>query len=92
MACSIELADEIDIVRGDMLARPNNRPYVGRDIDAMVCWFSEDSTLTAHSRFALMAGTRSTRTEITGLAIVSTSTPCTGTRRRRRCASTRSHA
>ncbi len=68
MACSIELADEIDIVRGDMLARPNNRPYVGRDIDAMVCWFSEDSTLTAHSRFALMAGTRSTRTEITGLA------------------------
>ncbi|MGW5524361.1 adenylyl-sulfate kinase [Gordonia sp. NPDC003950] len=67
MACSIELADEIDIVRGDMLARPNNRPYVGRDIDAMVCWFADDTTLGEHSRFEMQIGTRATRVEITGL-------------------------
>ena len=67
MAVSVELADEIDIVRGDMLARPNNRPYVGRDIDAMVCWFAEDATLSQHSRFVFMTGTRTTKAEVTGL-------------------------
>ncbi|MGC5248164.1 adenylyl-sulfate kinase [Gordonia sp. DT219] len=67
MACSVELADDIDIVRGDMLARPNNRPYVARDIDAMVCWFSADTTLAERSRYLLMAGTRASRAEVTGV-------------------------
>ena len=67
MAVSIELADEIDIVRGDMFARPNNRPYVGRDIDSMVCWFSEDTDLTVGNRYRLMGGTRETRATITGV-------------------------
>ncbi|GAB89726.1 adenylyl-sulfate kinase [Gordonia rhizosphera] len=67
MAVSMELADEIDIVRGDMLARPNNRPYVGRDIDAMVCWFSEDTELTAGNRYQMLCGTRLTRAQVSGL-------------------------
>ncbi|MCR8896690.1 adenylyl-sulfate kinase [Gordonia sp. GONU] len=67
MAVSVELADEIDIVRGDMLARPNNRPYVGREIDAMVCWFDDDTELRGHSRYQLLCGTRLTRAQITGL-------------------------
>ncbi|MCG7631806.1 adenylyl-sulfate kinase [Gordonia McavH-238-E] len=67
MAVSIELADEIDIVRGDMLARPNNRPHVARDIDAMVCWFSDDTDLETGSRYQIVCGTRSTRAHITGL-------------------------
>jgi bifunctional enzyme CysN/CysC len=41
MSVSVRLADEIDISRGDMLARPNNLPTVTQDVDAMVCWFSE---------------------------------------------------
>ncbi|GAC68436.1 adenylyl-sulfate kinase [Gordonia soli] len=67
MAVSVELADEIDIVRGDMLARPNNRPYVGRDIDAMVCWFADDTELQVGGSYAIMSGTRSTRAQVTGL-------------------------
>ncbi|MFZ2241232.1 MAG: adenylyl-sulfate kinase [Gordonia amarae] len=67
MAVSFELADEIDIARGDMLARPNNRPWVGRDIDAMVCWFAEDAELTAGTRYRVLCGTRESRAEITGL-------------------------
>ncbi|MGW0039207.1 adenylyl-sulfate kinase [Gordonia sp. NPDC003376] len=67
MAVSVELADEIDIVRGDMLARPNNRPYVARDIDAMVCWFADDVPLTEQSRYVLLTGTRTTKAEITGV-------------------------
>jgi bifunctional enzyme CysN/CysC len=41
MSVSIRLADELDISRGDMLARPNNAPTVTQDVEAMVCWFNE---------------------------------------------------
>ena len=36
------LHDEIDISRGDMIVKPNNQPKVEQDIEAMVCWFSQD--------------------------------------------------
>jgi len=38
---SIQLEDDIDISRGDMICRPNNQPKSGQDIDAMVVWMSE---------------------------------------------------
>lgn len=41
LSVSVTLDREIDIGRGDMLAKPNNPPTVGQDIDAMICWFSE---------------------------------------------------
>ena len=58
---------EADIVRGDMLARPNNRPYVGRDLDAMVCWFADDAELRPGNRYQLLCGTRLTRAQVNGL-------------------------
>ncbi|MGV9713890.1 adenylyl-sulfate kinase [Gordonia sp. NPDC003424] len=67
MAVSIELSDEIDIVRGDMFARPNNRPFVARDIDAMVCWFSDDTELRVGNRYQIMCGTRASRVQVSGL-------------------------
>ncbi len=67
MAVSMELADEIDIVRGDMIVRPNNRPHVDRDIDAMVCWFSEAGTLAPGSTYLITCGTRQTRVAVAGL-------------------------
>jgi len=35
------LEDALDICRGDLLARSDNLPEVGRDIDAMLCWMDE---------------------------------------------------
>ncbi len=67
MAVSMELADEIDIVRGDMIVRPNNRPHVDRDLDAMVCWFSESGRLQAGSSYLINCGTRQTRVTVAGL-------------------------
>lgn len=43
MSVAIELEDDIDISRGDMIVKPNNQPEVGQDIDAMMCWFSPQS-------------------------------------------------
>ena len=45
MSVTIRLDDDIDVSRGDMICRPHNRPHVGQDIDAMICWMCEASTL-----------------------------------------------
>lgn len=37
----MNLADDIDISRGDMLAKPNNQPQVRQDLEAMICWFAD---------------------------------------------------
>ena len=66
-AVSFELDDEIDIVRGDMIVRPGNRPHVGRDLDAMVCWFSESSSLATGRTYTMLCGTRESRVRVSGL-------------------------
>jgi sulfate adenylyltransferase subunit 1 len=37
----INLEDDIDISRGDMIVKPNNQPQVGQDIEMMICWLNE---------------------------------------------------
>ena len=55
---TIQLADDVDVGRGDMICRPHNRPLVGSDIDAMVCWFSDTSSLGVGSRYIVRHTTR----------------------------------
>ena len=40
MSVTITLEDDIDISRGDLIAKPNNKPEAKQDIDMMVCWMS----------------------------------------------------
>jgi bifunctional enzyme CysN/CysC len=60
-AVTVELDDDIDISRGDLICRPHNRPHVGQDIDAMVCWLTNESQLTPGGRYTIQHTTRSTR-------------------------------
>lgn len=41
LSVTIQLEDDIDISRGDMLVREGNVPKQSQDIAAMVCWMSE---------------------------------------------------
>jgi bifunctional enzyme CysN/CysC len=41
LSVTVRLEDDIDVSRGDMICRPQNRPTEAREIDAMVCWMSE---------------------------------------------------
>ena len=50
MSVTIRLADDLDVSRGDMICRPNNRPEVGQDVDAMLCWFSDRVAAAARAR------------------------------------------
>jgi len=58
-AVTLRLADNVDVARGDMICRPHNRPFVGQDIDAMVCWFTDQSSLTPGARYRVQHTTRS---------------------------------
>jgi len=41
LSVTLLLEDDVDVSRGDMICRPQNRPIEARDVDAMVCWMSE---------------------------------------------------
>jgi sulfate adenylyltransferase subunit 1 len=41
MSVVMTLEDEIDISRGDMIAKPKNQPEVSQDVDLMVCWLHQ---------------------------------------------------
>ncbi|MEJ6685945.1 MAG: GTP-binding protein [Crocinitomicaceae bacterium] len=42
---SIELEDDIDISRGDMIVKTTNQPQNSQEIDAMICWMGENPML-----------------------------------------------
>ncbi len=63
-AVTVELTDDIDVGRGDLICRPHNRPHVGQDIDAMLCWLTPDAQLSAGGRYSLHHTTRSSRTVV----------------------------
>jgi bifunctional enzyme CysN/CysC len=58
MSVTLRLDDEIDVSRGDMIARRRNQPHVGQDIEAMVCWMSESSWLRQGAKLAIKHTTR----------------------------------
>ncbi len=41
MSVSIQLEDDLDVSRGDMIVRENNLPIISQDIDLMVCWMNK---------------------------------------------------
>jgi bifunctional enzyme CysN/CysC len=62
----VRLEDDIDISRGDMLCRPNNRPNVGQDVSAMICWMAE-RPLREGATFAIKHTTRWARARVRSL-------------------------
>jgi bifunctional enzyme CysN/CysC len=67
MAVSISLADDIDVSRGDMIARTNNQPRIVQDFDATVCWMADGTALEPGREYVIKHTTRTTRARITGL-------------------------
>jgi bifunctional enzyme CysN/CysC len=69
LSVSIELADDIDIGRGDVFvsaAEDATLPVLAREIDATVCWFI-DTPLRAGDRLAFKQGTRTVRATVQAL-------------------------
>ncbi len=67
MAVSVSLADEIDISRGDLIARTNNHPRIAKEFDATVCWMADSTALEPGRDYIIKHTTRTTRARITAL-------------------------
>jgi bifunctional enzyme CysN/CysC len=63
MSVTVRLKDDIDISRGDMICRPQNKPTATQDIDAMICWLTDDP-LHVRGMYALKHTTRSVRAQV----------------------------
>jgi bifunctional enzyme CysN/CysC len=60
MAVTIRLADDLDVSRGDLICRPANAPQATQDLDALVCWMT-DEPLRPRQRIAVKHTTRTVR-------------------------------
>jgi bifunctional enzyme CysN/CysC len=67
MSVTIRLTDDVDVSRGDMICRTRNRPHVGQDVEAMVCWMTADSDLRTGAKLAIKHTTRWGRTVVKDL-------------------------
>jgi bifunctional enzyme CysN/CysC len=67
MAVTVRLADDLDVSRGDMVCRPANAPHPTQDLDALVCWMT-DEPLRPRQRLAVKHTTRTVRGMVKELA------------------------
>ena len=66
MSVVMRLVDDLDVSRGDMICRPHNAPDVSQDVDAMVCWMT-DQPLRPGQKLAIKHTTRTARTVVKSL-------------------------
>jgi sulfate adenylyltransferase large subunit len=60
------LEDDLDVSRGDLIARPSDAPTVARELEAVVCWMT-DAPLKAGGRYAIKHTTRAARAIVDGI-------------------------
>ncbi len=60
MSVALRLADEIDVSRGDMIVEAEDQPTASNELDAMICWMSEQP-LAERGRYTIKHTTRTAR-------------------------------
>ncbi|WP_369052516.1 GTP-binding protein [Kineococcus terrestris] len=66
LSVSVQLADDLDVGRGDVLTAPEDPPVVTRELRAQLCWMGEEP-LHPGQRLLLKHTTRTVRAEVTAL-------------------------
>ncbi|MHB8240977.1 MAG: sulfate adenylyltransferase subunit 1 [Solirubrobacteraceae bacterium] len=66
MSFTLRLEDELDVSRGELICHPEEAPSVGRELEADVCWMT-DEPLRAGARYALKQTSRNAMAVIDGI-------------------------
>ncbi|TVQ63277.1 MAG: sulfate adenylyltransferase subunit CysN [Phycisphaerales bacterium] len=66
MSVTITLEDDIDVSRGDCICKPDNRPHVGQDVEAMLVWMA-DEPMHPRKKYAIKHTSRLARCMVTAL-------------------------
>ncbi len=67
MSVAMQLADDIDVSRGDMICKPGNKPMVTQDLNAMIVWMHQ-TPMVPGKKYAIKHTTNSARCVIKDLA------------------------
>jgi len=67
MSVTLRLADDLDISRGDLIARPHNHPEPTQDVDAMVVWMQQGTRIQEGSRYIVKHTTRTAKAVVRDL-------------------------
>jgi sulfate adenylyltransferase subunit 1 len=59
----IHLEDDIDVSRGDVIVKSENRPHVSQDLEVMACWM-DNKPLMAGNRYLLQSNSRVVRSVV----------------------------
>jgi sulfate adenylyltransferase large subunit len=63
MSVALRFSEEIDVSRGDMIVEADDPPVSARELEAMVCWMSEEP-MRPDGRYAIKHTTRNARAVI----------------------------
>jgi sulfate adenylyltransferase subunit 1 len=63
---TVQLADDIDVGRGTLMARPGEAPTPRKDVDARVCWL-DHAPLAAGRTYVLQHGVHSVRAKVAAI-------------------------
>jgi bifunctional enzyme CysN/CysC len=66
---TVQLADDLDVGRGEMICGVDDQPVAGRHIEATVCWMSENP-LRAGEHLALKHTTRTVRAAVESIDVL----------------------
>jgi bifunctional enzyme CysN/CysC len=66
MSVTLELSDQLDVGRGDMLVSPSDPPPLARELETTLCWMTEEP-LRAGQRLALKHTSRTVRATVQAL-------------------------
>ncbi len=66
---TIELQDDVNVSRGDMLVKTNEEPQIAKQVKATVCWMDK-KPLTSSSRYYLKHGVNDVQAKITEISSV----------------------
>jgi bifunctional enzyme CysN/CysC len=67
MSVTLRLADDLDISRGDLIARPHNHPEPTQDVDAMVVWMQQGTRIQEGARYVVKHTTRTAKAVVRDL-------------------------
>lgn len=61
MSVTIELEDDIDISRGDMIVKTEFLPTTSQDLELMICWFDQNAPLSYGTKYTILHTTKEAR-------------------------------
>ena len=64
---TVRLEDNVDVSRGNMICRLNNRPEPVQDIEAMICWMDANAAMRPRTIYRMKHTTRNVRAMVTDL-------------------------